>query len=285
MAKDYCEACVDLEAKSPDFIQNGVTTEIANNLADDKGFNGNTSDCEDLNDANDCLIGFMEDEVEAYDDCDWKLWAMRFARNVHSVMGAVIAAICGIWDNIHNILTRLRKVEKAQCDNTTELLKMLTGYPPAHYMTNNTEVLDWQPSDNRYFAVLSDLLEVEVCGETSKLIHRFSDTFENITGIPLTFKKVLNPGDVIASINKGNVVPDYMTENDWRNLCRRTERFLVLMAPATNCIIYTQVQGRNLSFDDTILDLTCLMRIGDYVPNQTQFTRLAPTINIREASV
>lgn len=111
MRDEYCEACYDLEEGASNFIENGVTTSIANRLKDDKGFSSTNSvdtDCEALNLANDCLVGGMEDELENYDICDIKVWLKKSWSNLHSVLKAMIMAICGLWEKVHCILSGLK---------------------------------------------------------------------------------------------------------------------------------------------------------------------------------
>ena len=100
MAKDKdCSACSKLQEYSPDFVQNGVTDAVAASLKSNTGFNPSSghNDCEDLNEANDCLIGNMEDEVDAYEVCDWKTYMKNFVYNLWTVLKAMITAICGLW--------------------------------------------------------------------------------------------------------------------------------------------------------------------------------------------
>lgn len=98
-SKRNCNACAELQEHSPDFVVNGVTDTVANSLKNNTGINpaNGHSDCQDLNDANDCLIGNMEDEVDAYEVCNWKDFMADFIHNLWSVLGAMIAAICGLW--------------------------------------------------------------------------------------------------------------------------------------------------------------------------------------------
>lgn len=102
-ATKNCEACSELQEHSPEFVQNGVTDNVYNSLINDTGFsttNGH-NDCTDLNDANDCLIGNMEDEVDAYEVCDWKDYMRDFVHNLWTVLKAMIAAICGLWIKVN----------------------------------------------------------------------------------------------------------------------------------------------------------------------------------------
>lgn len=110
MNQEYCEACDDLNEYAYDFVENGVTTTISNRLKADHGFtakNGDT-DCASLNDANDCLIGGAGDLIEDYDVCDIKSWLYNAWDSLHTVLKAMIAAICGLWTKVHCILSGLK---------------------------------------------------------------------------------------------------------------------------------------------------------------------------------
>lgn len=93
-----CTSCEELRGSAPTFVKRGLNDKMRNNLADNKGYENNgNEDCEDLNLANDCLLGRMPNALRAYDDCDWKTWAKDFSYNVYQMMGSTIAAICGLW--------------------------------------------------------------------------------------------------------------------------------------------------------------------------------------------
>lgn len=98
-ANKSCTACKNLQKHSADFVVNGVTDTVEASLKSDTGFNPSSghNDCTDLNDANDCLIGNMEDEVDAYEVCDWKSFMVDFIHNLWSVLKSIISAICGLW--------------------------------------------------------------------------------------------------------------------------------------------------------------------------------------------
>ena len=99
-----CKACSDLQENAADFVMNGVTEDVKAALMNNEGFNvsSDSDDCTDLNDANDCLIGNMEDEVDAYEVCDWKTFMVDFIHNLWSMLGAIIASICGIWQKLEH---------------------------------------------------------------------------------------------------------------------------------------------------------------------------------------
>lgn len=103
-----CDACSDLQENSADFVQNGVTDAVCTSLKNDTGFNpsSDNDDCTDLNNANDCLIGNMEDEIDSYDMCDWKEYMRNFVHNLWNVLKAMICSMCGLWTD----------VEKHECE-------------------------------------------------------------------------------------------------------------------------------------------------------------------------
>lgn len=97
-----CASCNELREHAPDFVQNGVTDDIAESLQNNNGLNPKeTSDnCTDLNLANDCLIGQMAEEVNAYGTCDWPIYAKKFVPNVYQMLKGIINSICGLWGKI-----------------------------------------------------------------------------------------------------------------------------------------------------------------------------------------
>lgn len=107
MSHINCDACAELRSYAPDFITNGVTDRIAESLKDDTGFNPSLpvlhDNCEDLHDANDCLIGRMGQEVEAYDNCDWKDYMNKLVPNMYELNKSIIYGDCGQWEMIHHL--------------------------------------------------------------------------------------------------------------------------------------------------------------------------------------
>lgn len=113
MAELNCGACEELRQTSPEFIVNGLTDDICTSLANDTGLNASDSndDCTDLNNLNDCLIGNMETEVDAYDVCDWKAFMKMLIPNIWTTIKAIICAICGIWTNIHRLWSLAERID------------------------------------------------------------------------------------------------------------------------------------------------------------------------------
>lgn len=104
MANIQCDACESLREKAPNIIINGFTDTECENLANGKGLNGNQDgNCEDLHDMNDCLVGFMETEVDAYESCDWKKFAKRFIPNVWATLKGIVCSMCGIQCQVNHL--------------------------------------------------------------------------------------------------------------------------------------------------------------------------------------
>ena len=101
MAKPDCNACQELREHAPDFVFNGVTDSICTSLKNDTGLNPKATvihnDCEDLDLANDCLVGQMDKEVDSYDVCDWKDFMHKFIPNLWNFLKAMVCTICGLW--------------------------------------------------------------------------------------------------------------------------------------------------------------------------------------------
>ena len=115
MATKNCAACADLQDYAPEFVLNGVTDNVCASLQNDTGFNPSNSrdDCTDLSDASDCLIGNMDDEIEAYDVCDWKTYMHNFVPNAYNLFKAFSCAVCGIWTNIHSLWSKTNSLDCA----------------------------------------------------------------------------------------------------------------------------------------------------------------------------
>lgn len=103
MANIDCASCDELRTRSAAYAQNGVTTAICNSLKNNTGLNGKSDDCTDLDIVNDCTIGLMDDQLEAFDTCDWKEFMHKYIPNSHALNKAMICAMCGVWDNIEEM--------------------------------------------------------------------------------------------------------------------------------------------------------------------------------------
>lgn len=105
MSERSCTACNDIREYAPEFALNGVTDNVADHLEKDQGLSGarNHSDCEDLLDVNDCLIGNMVDELDAFDVCDWKDFMAEFIPNLYETIKAMVHSACGQWCAINSL--------------------------------------------------------------------------------------------------------------------------------------------------------------------------------------
>lgn len=108
---NFCGSCDDLRTNAPNVLVNGIDETACTSLKNDTGLNPatQTNDCDDLEDLNDCLVGMMENEIEAYDVCDWKEYMKKFVPNVYTVSAAIICAICGLWTRVHNLCEQIKR--------------------------------------------------------------------------------------------------------------------------------------------------------------------------------
>lgn len=111
MANKSCQSCADLQNDAPNLIVNGMTDTECTSLMNDTGLNPSSgnNDCTDLNNMNDCLIGNMVEEIEAYDVCDWKEYTKNFVDNTWTVFKGVICAICGLWTKVKYLCQQLQR--------------------------------------------------------------------------------------------------------------------------------------------------------------------------------
>lgn len=114
MAKVDCSSCESLRENAPNVVVNGLGTTECNYLQNNTGLAGNSDDCTDLEDLNDCLVGNMEKEVETYEVCDWKPFMKDFIPNVWTVLKGIICSICGIWKNIDKLWCWVENLAKPQ---------------------------------------------------------------------------------------------------------------------------------------------------------------------------
>lgn len=99
-----CTACDQLSENAAEFTQNGVTKRVCTSLKNNTGFNPNLTtlhdNCEDIELANDCLVGMMEKAVDSFDICDWKDFMKEFIPNLHQLLEAMNCSMCGLWSKV-----------------------------------------------------------------------------------------------------------------------------------------------------------------------------------------
>lgn len=285
MADKFCEACITLQNDAPDFVQNGVTSSIATRLKNDHGFSSAASvdtDCEALNLANDCLVGFMEDETESYDVCEWKTWSSRFAGNVHKVVGATIAAVCGLWTKVHNLLSRVTALEGAQsnvCDVLNGVTDLVVGEPQRHIMTTLSGQIGYRENTTGTFYLMAEKKNVTICDETVNL-QGLSAIYD---GPEIFFKTKPEYGMVLARIHHDSVVPTYMDESTFTGLQIAGEDFYQLYG-TDGSIIQTRLWGDSGHPGYLVIRIRAIIgadtiRIGNSTSeNPSYFNRSTPPV-------
>lgn len=200
MSDRDCNACQELRDYAPNFVQNGVNTEVANSLKANTGFNPNLSvlhnDCEDLNDANDCLIGSKADEIEAYEVCDWKTFMRKFLGNLYEMLKAIIAAICGLWIRADRL-----------CELNDMLVEMVSGALTAVPADWTNPGIDYALPPEFQF----NLSDAETCAgsSTSYLAYTWY-----VPGNVTTVNTAIAPGTILAKWNKSTLVNAFGDDGD-----------------------------------------------------------------------
>lgn len=122
MAKVNCDACSEIRELDPNLVVNGWSDTECASFKNDTGLSPSSghNDCTDLELMNDCLIGNLDAEVDAYEVCDWKTFMHRFLPNLWTLFSAIKCAICGIWTNIHKIWAEIQSIwdfiKKLRCE-------------------------------------------------------------------------------------------------------------------------------------------------------------------------
>lgn len=123
MAEEYCSSCTRLKNESSEFYINGVTDAVCESLTNNTGFNpesGHTN-CQDLKDANDCLIKGDLTRLNAFNECQWKEFMGLHIPNEFNMLQALICNVCGLWSAVQNqrlnnlaVETRFRILQELQ---------------------------------------------------------------------------------------------------------------------------------------------------------------------------
>lgn len=223
-----CDACNDLKSNSAGFASNGVTTAVCNSLKNDTGFSTSNShnDCTDLDLANDCLIGNLDDELDAYDYCDIKDFLHVFVANTYQVIKAMICAICGIWTNIHQLwdeINALKARVKALEDRMTAVENRVTAIED--YIEDTLKpwingVNSWRTTINNWKTEV-DTWRGQINSWKSQI-----DTWKNDT-VPATY------------LTKSDAASTYLTKTDASNT------YLTKTDGATKTYVTQQVNNNN----------------------------------------
>lgn len=123
-----CNACEELLEHAYEFAEDGVTDNVCSSLQNDTGFNpglaATYTDCEDLDLANDCLIGKMDGELKDTDPCELKPFLHRLIPNMYNLYKAIICAICGLWSNVHKLWQEIARIWAKITDIEAEIQRI-----------------------------------------------------------------------------------------------------------------------------------------------------------------
>lgn len=143
MSKINCESCDNLRNHAPEFVQNGVTDNICTSLQNNTGLNPSLSvlheNAEDLHDVNDCTIGRMTQEIDAYDVCDWKEFMKKLVPNIYEHNKAQNCSDKGQWDNIERIWCWLNNMVSTP---SPYVLHAYENDDPSRPPVNNFRIVD-----------------------------------------------------------------------------------------------------------------------------------------------
>lgn len=210
MSKPSCDACSNLREYNANFIMNGVTDDIAASLANNTGLNACLTDlhtdCEDLNDVNDCLIGHMDDDVDNYEVCDWKSLAHNFFPNLYETLKAMIASICGLWTNMSDILEKISKINTYICNGIDTSIPLTT--------IRGTSLSDVDIGKERYWGITAGIKSYDGCGANSGI-----GAVKLVLDIPsaddVVSSRAYEYTEKLAEFNKSDLVPALMTEMEY----------------------------------------------------------------------
>ena len=100
-----CSACEELREQAPVLFVSGIGDDECTSLQNNTGINSSSGndDYTDLSNMNDCLIGNLISELDAYDDCDWKSAVKTLVTNLWSINKAQACIIKGLWTHIEEL--------------------------------------------------------------------------------------------------------------------------------------------------------------------------------------
>lgn len=217
MSQPSCDACANLREDNASFIMNGVTDTVANSLKNNTGFNPTLTslhtDCEDLSDANDCLIGHMDDDLDNFEICDLKDFLHNLLPNLYEMLKAMIAAICGLW-------AKTESIEDMLCD-----------YLSPSYTVVPVTVGQHQYNDSAYWQDDGNATPRTLCMKISKtkfcnnkmmyeigLVWKETDGITNFNGkinAEIPFLSDAASNTYCTRYTHDDLVPKYLSEQAW----------------------------------------------------------------------
>lgn len=147
MANVNCNSCRDLEQLAPNMMVNGISSTECNSLKNDTGLKpsaGHTN-CTDLDKMNDCLIGYMGEDAEIQDSCNWQDYIQRLIANLWTMFKAFGCSMCGLWANVHSLWTKVNSYD----DDITNLKSTVS--------THTTQIGNLQTTVGQHTTDISNL--------------------------------------------------------------------------------------------------------------------------------
>lgn len=207
MSRLACDACDNLRENAADFVNAGVTSAICDSLHDNTGLNPNLSPLhqneEDLHDANDCLIGTMDEQVEMYQACDWKEYMHKFVRNLYETLKAIICWLGGIQDRQNDICTTVDALVDIGVEDASDIDCTL----------NTSKITDDpdhpRPGGGATLRLRCARKTAYNCDGSERKL--FMLGLDATSGLKATG---LSVGDTMATVTRSQLVPTYMS-NGW----------------------------------------------------------------------
>ena len=236
MSNINCSACDELRSEAPTFVANGVNSTVCASLKNDTGLSSSNghNNATDLEDVNDCLIGRMDDEIEAYDVCDWKDYMHKFVPNLYETLKAILCSMAGLWTNIHDLWAKVNPI----CQTIDNILKLVQGSKPKNHFGTWTQYWEdhvtftdmsaygFQWEWQYYKPTFRCQIDSGAGCDSSKKIGRYlldwtyTDGSHSPYVIGMSFTSALSVGEVIATIPSSAVVGDDMTLDRWKSIIR-----------------------------------------------------------------
>lgn len=231
-----CDACNELRQNASNFVQNGVDNTVCASLMNNTGFNPSLTvlhdNCEDLHNANDCLIGRMTDELEAYDVCDWKDFSNKYMSNLYEMLKAIICSDCGEWAKI-----------TALCESIDLLTLVVTGggatinyMTPTAYFRQNFSAFEFGPGGSRkdvsetLFPVIEGEIRSGFGCDASACVSLFRPTLRRNAETPYPYLagascSNLYVGADLGFIHKSQLVPNVFNSARFDSMMRGSNMF------------------------------------------------------------
>lgn len=245
MSKPSCDACSNLRENNANFIMNGVTDTVAASLANNTGFNpcltSLHNDCEDLNDANDCLIGHLDDDVDNYDVCKWKDFMHNFLPNLYEMLKAIIAAICGLWTKSDDLEKKIEQIKEAACAGATASIVPLTRV--------DGTTLSTKAGANSKWYIACGLNKITACDGSQTGVGAVALGLRSNDDVATSAFDYI---EKLATFKKTQLVPNYMTEEEYEFIYAHGFQFSSISQGSGNSksLFLTTLYGSTINLSD-----------------------------------